>query len=135
MHDSLLILIAGFYIAFLTVFLIPVMESGFNKMGFERKFKELEQIKIGEKKEMKDYHVYVADRKHMRMETFHLRSIDNVDFILGVIIMIILILAIRDKARKFWSKRNEIRASNRLTSKWIDIKTRDTEDQITEDTC
>ena len=84
---------------------------------------------------MKDYHMYVADRKHMRMETSHLRSIDNVDFILGVIIMIILILMIRDKAKKFWKKRQEIKATKRLTSKWKNVKTRDTEDLISEDTC
>lgn len=135
MHDSLLILIAGFYFAFLTVFLITIMENCFNKIGFVSKFKELEQIKIGGKKGMKDYHMYVADRKHMRMETSHLRSIDNVDFILGVIIMIILILMIRDKAKKFWKKRQEIKATKRLTSKWKNVKTRDTEDLISEDTC
>ena len=77
----------------------------------------------------------MADREHMVVETQHMRLNDILDFYVAVIIVIIFILVIRKKAKQFSKKREEIRLANRFTSRWIDVKNKDTEKPLTEDTC
>lgn len=60
---------------------------------------------------------------------------DMLDFYVAIIIVIIFILVIRKKAKQFYKKREEIRRADRLTFRWIDIKKKDTEKPLTEDTC
>ena len=77
----------------------------------------------------------MADRDHMREETKQMLLSDNLDFMIGVIIVIIFILVIRKKAKQFWKKREQIRATERLCSKWGKLKGKDLENKITEKTC
>ena len=48
---------------------------------------------------MKQYHIDLADRDHMREETKQMVLSDNLDFMIGIIIIIIFILVIRKKAK------------------------------------
>ena len=64
-----------------------------------------------------------------------MRLNDLLDFYVAVIIVIIFILVVRKKAKQFIKKREEIRLANRLTSRWIDVRKKDTEKPLTEDTC
>lgn len=100
LHDSFLTLIASFYLVFLTVFFIPALESIYNSYGgYKDNFKELDELKITGKKQLKQYHIDLADRDHMREETKQMLLSDNLDFMIGVIIIIIFILVIRKKAK------------------------------------
>ena len=58
--------------AFLLVFFLPIIKWFYIQEGYVDKVKELDQIEIVGKKQMKQYHIDRENREHMINETEHL---------------------------------------------------------------
>ena len=86
-------------------------------------------------KEIWQYLIDVDDREHMIIETEHLKTNDDIDFYIGFVIILIFGYYIRQKAQQYLMRRQKILAANRLTSRWADLKERDVDNRVTEETC
>lgn len=110
-----------FYLMFLSVFALPLIENIYVYFGFKDSVKQLDVLEVHDKKDMKQYHIDITDREHLRIETENLRLSDSLDYYVGLIIVIIIVLVIRKKYNQYKKKREKIKAVSRLTHKWKDL--------------
>lgn len=127
LHDSFLLIIASYYISFLTIFLLSLLQKIYCSLGYKNTFKELDEIKIFGKKEMQQYHIDTANREQMKIEEQHLRATNNLHFYIGLIIVAIFLLVIRKKVKAFLKKREDLRRFDKLASKWKILQCTDNE--------
>ena len=71
-------IIASYCILYIVVFAIPGLEQFFSSCGYSKvkNFKQLENFDIENKKGMKQYHIDVSNRVHMKKETKLMKCYD-----------------------------------------------------------
>lgn len=84
---------------------MPLLDKVYIFEGFTGNVKELEEIQVSGKKEMKQYHLDQAQRVHMLREVDKMKRSDKIDFYVALLIVIVFVLVIRNKAKIFIKKR------------------------------
>ena len=65
------------------------------------------------------------DSEHMRVETKLMQLNDNIQYYIGLIMVVISIPVLGMNANLYFKKRLKIRRLNKYTSKWKDLKNKD----------